>query len=190
MDHSHYKTIKYYKWVFLCSTIYLITCLHHDIERQNLMRDVKIDQMLFFRDWLPYSKKKTSNVWHTHTFTYIRALRIVYEPLNPHKRIKSYWVRSSSCGVLTLKANYVYIETYILSINWGCFFLSSLYFFHIGGSMVFFFLAFYLFNERLCCFVKRIWLVVRVSAQKYITITTPTNDWHTLVLLGFFSIYF
>lgn len=91
MNRSHYKTIEYNKWTFLYC-VCLIECLHHDIddiERQNLMRDVKIDQMLFFKDGLPYfacisllcyeyqiqnekEKNSTHISWHTDTFTYTR----------------------------------------------------------------------------------------------------------------------
>lgn len=131
------------------ATVWFIKCLHHNIERQNLMRDVKIDQMLFCKDWLPYSaciacyECQTQNEREKRC-QYMTHERIhgVYEPLNPHKRIKSYWVRSSSCGGWCCRwKQTARIETSFLSINWGGFFFHfyTLFFSHcFFGSMVFF----------------------------------------------------
>lgn len=89
------------------------------------------------------------------------------------------------CGVLTLKANYAYIETYILSINWGsCFFFSTLYFFRIGGSMVFFFCHFIYSMEDCAALSTEFGLLL---GYKRTQIHHNTNRWLTYIsIVGLF----
>lgn len=149
--------------MYILSSVYIIDI--DDIERQNLMRDAKIDQMLFFKDWLPYSAcilvmsikfKIRKNSTHFMAHEHIRAYSVwAAKPAQADKKLLGIYAHHR-VGVLTLKANDAYIETYILSINWGCFAFSLLHFifFAFGGSMEFFFCHF-IYSMRDCVALSR-----------------------------------